>query len=1436
VAAGDVALNLIVSASTGAAMSGLQGVGKAISDMAGGGVMGKIAEGAVAVTAGLVTIGVAAVKSAGDFQMNMTKLVTSAGESKNAIGMVSAGILQMSIDTATSTTQLAAGMYYVESAGYHGANGLNVLKVAAMGAKTEGADLDTVSKALTTVMVDYGMKSTDAAKAMNGLIATVQNGKTNLQQLASSMGAVLPIASAMHISFPQVAGAMAAMTNAGMSAQQASQNLAHVLIALESPNAVAAKSMYAVGLTAQQVKDMLVNQGLPQALQLIEDHVGKKFPAGSVQAETALKNIMGGLVGLKLAAMLTGPSLQAYKDDIAKISAAMKDGSGAVLGWSDIQSNFNFKMDQAKEALNVFMIALGTRLIPIVSQVMGAVTPIITAFAGWISKTDILGGVTSAFSKILAMTGIDFTRLTGATKFLAEFGLGYLGDAIQKVAGLIGQILMGAFKVLLPVIGQFANEVLPQIIATFNVLFSDIDEVATAIVNFFTKTQQGAAILHAAGSIMSTALSGVVTIMGQLWYGAEQVIIGIGDVANFFRQNQVAALALLIPLGAIAAYFATTAMYAIAFASLAIPELVAGFVAWATTAGLAAIATLAAAWPILAIGAAIGLVVAGIILAVTHWGAISKWLEGAWSNTANFFKGIWTAIVGFFVGIGKWFQDRFTEASNGIKHGFGEVGSFFSGVWKNIVSFFVGIGKWFQDRFTEASNGIKAGMGAIGGFFTGLWTSIKNTFTAVIAWMGNAWKVGVQAVADAFLWLYNHNYFFQMLCDSISHAFTVVLAWIKTAWTDSISWLTGLWNGIVHIATVAWTAVTGAISAATNTTTKAVQTGWTTSTTWLGNTWAGLSHKSTVAWNDVSTTVSAGNAIIFNVLQVAWGKAVVWLTQQWTSLKDFAITAWKRVSDVFSSIWTTYIVHPLTTLWDNIVSWWNVAVAKTEIYAKYVWVAVEKIFTSAWTNYITKPLASIWTSISGWFTSLATNFETWATNAMTMFASGFTKGTKNVLTALQNLGSNIAAMFGFHSAPPSGPLSTSDQWMPNMCTMMANGITANSPKVTTATTNMATGVNNQFTNMNNQVSGNINKMNTTVNNGFQSMSSNVASNTNNINNSMNGLQSNVTSKSAAINSALAGMSQGAVSNLNNLNGQVQTVSTTIPKAMTTIGSSVSQVTPIIATSTGMWMQDIVTGQKGVDVNSTKAITSVSNAAAAIPKYAEAFQKGTDVMSANAAEGMSKTNQAIVAGGKQTTVSQASVLAAIKGGFDQVMKLSNASEQAQLSLWKDMLSGAKNAGDSLGGILSAMFQNTVNWVNKTTQEIANNMAHSTPKMGPLKGDDEWGEHFMQNIVGGIYRGMPGLAGATSTIASTLAATSSSLAGGIKIPLLTSTPGMLASNIAEGILSKISLPQNRDSDWQQDLAQIHIHLDSKDIGDAVLPRIAKEIHVQAGVRRA
>lgn len=451
-AAGDLTLNMIISATnmTGDAFNAIAGQ---LGKLAGSGGLGMVAAGAIAAGAAVMDIGVTAAKAAGDFQQSMTTLVTSAGESRANIKMVSDGILQLSTDTATSTDQLVKGMYFIESSGMHGADGLLVLKAAAQGAKTENADLTTVAKALSTVMSDYHMPASQAAEAMNGLIAAVQHGKTTLQDLSSAMGAVLPIASSLHIPFAQVAGAMDTMTNAGMSSQQAAQNLAHVLVSLSAPSGVAVKSMVAVGLSAQQVKDALVNQGLPEALQLIEDHVGKKFPEGSVAYEQALKNILGGIVGVKLAAMLTGDSLKETQDNIAAVTAAMKENGNEVMGWADIQQNFNFQLDRAKMAVQALFVALGEKLLPILTPIIKGFADAVQAFTGFISGL-------STVSKVVTETGNVVDAFHG--KFVAGMRFDEVGSELKTLAmsfTTFGMTIQQDFNAMAQVVGQVAGAI-----------------------------------------------------------------------------------------------------------------------------------------------------------------------------------------------------------------------------------------------------------------------------------------------------------------------------------------------------------------------------------------------------------------------------------------------------------------------------------------------------------------------------------------------------------------------------------------------------------------------------------------------------------------------------------------------------------------------------------------------------------------------------------------------------------------------------------------------------------------------------------------------------------------------------------------------------------------------------------------------------------------
>ncbi|MGN6722748.1 MAG: phage tail tape measure protein, partial [Marmoricola sp.] len=160
-----------------------EGIGGSVTKLAG---MLGLAFGGAEVVKGVEDM----VKAAGDFEAANTRLATSAGESMANLKMVGDGILQVAQDTGTTVENLQQGAYYIESAGFHGADMLNVLKAAAQGAKAEGSDVATVGDAVTSALRDYHLSASDAADVTSKLITATSQGKTTFELFSGSLHSV----------------------------------------------------------------------------------------------------------------------------------------------------------------------------------------------------------------------------------------------------------------------------------------------------------------------------------------------------------------------------------------------------------------------------------------------------------------------------------------------------------------------------------------------------------------------------------------------------------------------------------------------------------------------------------------------------------------------------------------------------------------------------------------------------------------------------------------------------------------------------------------------------------------------------------------------------------------------------------------------------------------------------------------------------------------------------------------------------------------------------------------------------------------------------------------------------------------------------------------------------------------------------------------------
>lgn len=452
--------------------------------------------------AGLAMAGVSllSIKMAADFQESTTTLVTGAGESADQIGMLRQGIQNLSVSTATPLKALTDGLYMISSAGFTGAGGLKVLQAAAEGAKIGNADLMDVANGLTTVMTDYKMKTDQSATAMSQLNEIVSRGKVHMSDLSRSLAMVLPTASAVHLSFAQVGGAMATMTGEGITARRAAMNLANMIRALSAPSAASAKEMRALGLNANEVSQNLGKVGLtgtleqlqtailnntkggsvllgdmkdmtPAARQLANEILNGSISAGALSKAVgklnpeqaalvkafdssatsatglkqsylgAMKNMVGGATGLNVALALGGQNMATFKGNVDAVGGATAEAGGHAKGWGDVQKDLNFKLEQAKNAMISMAISLGNALLPAATKVMG----IFADFASVLAKhKDLAIALALTISGLLAFVigGKLVKSVTEAADAFRGLKLATVAQAIAAKAAAAAQWLL----------------------------------------------------------------------------------------------------------------------------------------------------------------------------------------------------------------------------------------------------------------------------------------------------------------------------------------------------------------------------------------------------------------------------------------------------------------------------------------------------------------------------------------------------------------------------------------------------------------------------------------------------------------------------------------------------------------------------------------------------------------------------------------------------------------------------------------------------------------------------------------------------------------------------------------------------------------------------------------------------------------------------------
>lgn len=407
----------------------------------------------VGVTLPITAAGVAAVHFASDFETAMTQSVALAGVGADQIDGLKASVLELAGKTAKAPQELADAFYFVASAGFSGAEALDVLEASAKASAAGLGDTGVIADAVTSAINAYGKENLTAAQATDVLVKSVQVGKLEADELAPVLGRLVPITSAMGVEFDEAAALLAVFSKTGVDAAEGVTALRGILSQLASPTQQARELLGNMGLTIDDLRKTLKDKGV---LALIEE-LRSKF-GGNVEQLSILFPEIRGLIGL----------LNALGQDaggVAKVFDEVKNSAGATdAAFATMSETTGFKTKQAMADLQSALIQVGDALLPVVAGLADFISTIAQGFVGLPKPVQ---EIVVALGAMLALAGpalIFFSKLVQAFIALRD---AKIGEALAKGASNIGN-LVGSAAAGGPILLGFAAAIGVGAVALFN--------------------------------------------------------------------------------------------------------------------------------------------------------------------------------------------------------------------------------------------------------------------------------------------------------------------------------------------------------------------------------------------------------------------------------------------------------------------------------------------------------------------------------------------------------------------------------------------------------------------------------------------------------------------------------------------------------------------------------------------------------------------------------------------------------------------------------------------------------------------------------------------------------------------------------------------------------------------------------------------------------
>ena len=407
-----------------------------------------------------------AIKMGADFDKSMTKIKSLVGIAGDEVDKMGDQARQMAIATGKSSKEAADALFFITSAGLSGSEAMDVLNASLKASAVGLGDVTQVADAATSAMNAYGSDTLSASAATDVLVAAVREGKLSSEELAGSIGQVIPIASNMGVTFNEVGATMAAMSRTGTNAATASMQLKNILMSINKPSKEAADTLAQMGLSASALKTKISEDGLLATLMLLKEEFGQNADA---QAK-----VFGNSRALMGVMDLLGKGIDSTTEIFGKMENVLGDTQNAFDVYEQsLSGRLNKSLNATKESFAKMGEILLQNLLPIIETFAGFITNLFNKFNeldGTTQKIIIglalfataIGPILLGIGSMISVVGVMSTGFTALSAGLIVLKGGFIKLTIAMMANPFVAVAT-AVVALIGLIVTMANKMAPLI-------------------------------------------------------------------------------------------------------------------------------------------------------------------------------------------------------------------------------------------------------------------------------------------------------------------------------------------------------------------------------------------------------------------------------------------------------------------------------------------------------------------------------------------------------------------------------------------------------------------------------------------------------------------------------------------------------------------------------------------------------------------------------------------------------------------------------------------------------------------------------------------------------------------------------------------------------------------------------------------------------------